>query len=264
VHSFSTQTGFTTSIVPGIIGFSPEQDSGNIEMIANFLKLYGQFTEYAQGRKLLKENCERFADIISSINKAQTAWNWRGAGLDILNGIDTGVTAVKDVTLGIEIYSLIRMVRNFKSLADAAKAVGEIAKAAKAATQAVKFGKSVVGMVKTIETVNALSGVATDLSAGLNAVGLAAAPETLGLSLAVTLLITIAIDTILDALISWLENINVVTLLPLWWEGKPFISGIKDGEKILLIKDENSGSDENTGEDGRETDADEITTEDNY
>ena len=263
VHSFSTQTGFTTSIVPGVIGFSPEQDSGNITMIANFLKLYGQFTEYAQNRKMLKENCERYADLVASIDKAQRTINSGQFGMGVLRGIETTVNIAKDVSIGVEIYSMIRLVKNFKTLADAAKAVGEIAKATKAATQAVKFGRSVVGMVKAVQTVNTLSGVATDISAGLNAVGAAAAPETLGLSLAITLLITIVIDAILNALISWLENRNVVTLLPLWWEGKPFIAGVKDGEKILLIKDENSGSDENTGEDGVETDADELTTEDN-
>jgi hypothetical protein len=72
-----------------------------------------------------------------------------------------------------------------------------------------------------------------------------------------------AIDILLDSLFEWLENRNTVVLLPLWWEAEPFIAGVKDGEKILLIPSHGSATEENTGEDGIETDEDEITVEDN-
>ena len=70
-------------------------------------------------------------------------------------------------------------------------------------------------------------------------------------------------EQVLGSVFDYLKNRNVVVLLPMWWEADPFISGVKDGEKILLIGDENSGAEENTGEDGKETDADEISVEDN-
>jgi len=263
IHSFSTSTGFTTSIIPGIIGFCPEQDSGNITLIASFLKLYSQFTEYAQSRKLLKENCERYADAVTLIQSSYRKLNANQAFNAGVLGFKSAVHTTAMATSALEVYALIRTFRSFESITHALQTLGAVAKYAKTATQAVKFGKSVVGIVRAVEAINQISGIADKVAIGLNSVGVAAAPETLGLSLAVTLIITLIIDVVLDEIVSWLENRNVCVLLPLWWEGKPFIAGVKDGEKILLIGDENSGTEENTGEDGKETDADEISVEDN-
>jgi hypothetical protein len=263
IHSFSTSTGFTTSIIPGIIGFCPEQDSGNITLIASFLKLYSQFTEYAQSRKLLKENCERYADAVTLIQSSYRKLNANQAFNAGVLGFKSAVHTTAMATSALEVYALIRTFRSFESITHALQTLGAVAKYAKTATQTVKFGKSVVGIVRAVEAINHISGIADKVAIGLNSVGVAAAPETLGLSLAATLIITLTIDVVLDEIFSWLENRNVCVLLPLWWEGKPFIAGVKDGEKILLIGDENSGSEENTGAEGKETDADEISVEDN-
>ena len=73
-----------------------------------------------------------------------------------------------------------------------------------------------------------------------------------------------ALNLLFDGIERWLMNRNTVILLPMWWEGEPFISGIKDGEKILLIPAEGDGTEENTGEEGHDTNEDKTTTvEDN-
>ena len=61
---------------------------------------------------------------------------------------------------------------------------------------------------------------------------------------------------LIDDLFEWFSNKNVVALLPMWWEGYPFVAGVKDGTKILLC-DNNSTStdDESSSKDsGRDDD----------
>ena len=263
IHSFSTSTGFTTSIIPGIIGFCPEQDSGNITLIASFLKLYSEFTKYSQSRKLLKENCERYASAVALIEASDRKLNADQTFNKVFFGGSNVIHTVAVGTSAIEVYSLIRAFKSFESIGHALENIGAIAKYSRAATKTVGFGKSIVGAIKAVEAINSISGIADKFALSLNTVGATLAPETLGLSLAFTFVVSVSVDLALSAVTTWLENRNVCTLLPLWWEGKPFIAGVKDGEKILLIGDENSGSGENTGEDGVETDADETSVEDN-
>ena len=258
IHSFSTSTGFTSSIIPGVIGFSPKKDTGNIVVIANYLKLYGQFTQYAQSRKTLKENCERYADYISVIDRndrLQSQLKFYG----LLDNFEAGVGIAKKILVGEQIFHTIR----------AAKNAGGIIKGIKAVKGTYDTIKT-VGKIKSIHTLKQIMdsivmvsrGVESAEEAGLAIAG-GSAVFTGGLSLAAFVIISIAIDTLLGGIVHWLENRNTIVLLPLWWEGSPFISGIKDGEKILLIKNENNGSEENTEADGFETDEDEITVEDN-
>ena len=49
-----------------------------------------------------------------------------------------------------------------------------------------------------------------------------------------------------DEFFEWLSNKNVCILLPLWWENYPFVTGVKDGEKILLMQNNSSATEENT------------------
>ena len=265
IHSFSTSTGFTTSIIPGIIGFCPEQDSGSIELIASFLKLYSQFTEYAQSRKLLKENCERYAAAVALVSRSVDSIHHPALmyNTELWKGAANVATIANDVNTALLVYKMIRCAKNAGSIFKAIKEVGAVYKALKSATQAVKIGKSIVNVIRVVQSINAVSKGAKAVEGGILAAGAASGSVTFGIGFAISLVICLIVDIALSAIESWVENRNVCTLLPLWWEGKPFIAGVKDGEKILLIGDENSGSEENTGADGQETDADELSTEDN-
>ena len=265
IHSFSTSTGFTTSIIPGIIGFCPEQDSGSIELIASFLKLYSQFTEYAQSRKLLKENCERYAAAVALVSRSVDSIHHPSLmyNTELWKGAANVATIANDVNTALLVYKMIRCAKNAGSIFKAIKEVGAVYKALKSATQAVKIGKSIVNVIRVVQSINAVSKGAKAVEGGILAAGAASGSVTFGIGFAISLVICLIVDIALSAIESWVENRNVCTLLPLWWEGKPFIAGVKDGEKILLIGDENSGSEENTGADGQETDADEYSTEDN-
>ena len=95
--------------------------------------------------------------------------------------------------------------------------------------------------------VNIVKGFKAALTA-VEVAGGAAAPETLGVSLVATV-ICFMIDAVLDEFFEWFSNKNVCTLLPLWWENYPFVSGVKDGEKILIMKSNSTATGENTRSD---------------
>jgi hypothetical protein len=183
--------------------------------------------------------------------------------IELWKGAAYVATIANDVNTAFLVYKMIRCAKNAGSIFKAIKEVGAVYKALKSATQAVKIGKSVVGVIRVIQSINAVSKGAKAVEGGILAAGAATGSVSFGIGFAVSVIICLILDTILSTIASWVENRNVCVLLPLWWEGKPFISGVKDGEKILLIGDENSGSEENTGADGQETDADEYSTEDN-
>jgi len=273
IHSFNTRTGFTTSIIPGVIGFCPEQDSGNIELIAVFLKIYGEFTKYAQSRKLLKDNVERYVDLVTLMNKAQILEELGINGLQSQNKLfnntklwhtaDTTATIAGDIAIAMTVYKFIRCCQNTGSIIKAIKSIYSVYKAADASFKTFTAAKSFFVVVRVISSINYVAKEFEAAEGTILAIGAASAPETLGIGFAVSVLITIMLEIAISTISSWVENRNVCVLLPLWWEGKPFIAGIKDGEKILLINDENAGSEENTGEEGVETDQDELSVEDN-
>lgn len=265
-HSFNSQTGFTTAIVPGVIGFCPQQDTGNITLIANFLKLYSSFTECSQNRKMIADNTQRFSTMLNSIKRMQDDFRicnfWQGAG-------NTLTTAANIVNLGENIYMATILYRTLQVAFKGATIIEGLKNGAKTLKIIYDAAKVTEGLFKstrfTIRAISIMNGISKGVKVadiatkGIGAIGAGAAPFTFGISL----LVTFIIDQLLNGLMEWFENKNVCVLLPMWWEGQPFVSGVKDGEKILLIKNTANATEENTGENGKETDEDEISVEGN-
>lgn len=269
VHSFNTQTGFTTSITPGVIGFCPEQNTGNIIMMMNFLILYDSFTQLSQSRKLIQDNCQRYHAWLSAINDAQKAIEETNRANAILNVVGGGITLGRNVLIGMEavsIFKFVRVAKSAESLKQVYNAVKTVASAEKLVGRLsflVPKIKNIQAIIRTISAINKIGAMGKNATTGVMAAAGAAAPATLGVSLAVGLIISIIINTVFDTLLEWITNKNVCVLLPLWYEAEPFISNVKDGEKILLIPSSATATDENTGEDGFETDEDEIALNSN-
>ena len=268
IHSFNNRSGFTTSIIPGIIGFSPEAESGNVYMIMNLFKLYESFAGYAQDRKITKEQTERFNNIIANMYHQITHYYLNKYAYLM------PVKAMNQVTKMGEVFALtttfintIRTIKNSESFFKGVKNVYGIMKAAHQIADAHKLFKgtrTVYHFIKGINTMKNGINVASTVKDGILVAGAAGAPETCGISIAIALLVDMALNLLFDGIERWLMNRNTVILLPMWWEGEPFISGIKDGEKILLIPAEGDGTEENTGEEGHDTNEDKTTTvEDN-
>ena len=251
IHSFSVNTGFTTTIVPGMIGFSTDENSGLIETTQNYLMMAGLFASYSHQRRDLKNAYEANSQFFSNLENArqemavtyndQTAVNKAGK---VFNGVATGLEIAG---LGAHIFSMAKcakaagsLAQNGKNFVKVCKGIADGYKAAKAAKQTFGAIKLVRNVTKTLKTIEALSS--------------SLAPTTLGASLVITV-ICFVIDAILSEMFEWFSNKNVCTLLPLWWEEYPFVSGVKDGEKILLIKSNSTATPENTRDDAKQVES---------
>lgn len=215
IHSFNTNTGFTTSITPGMIGFSTDENSGMIESCQNYLMVLNCFSSYLETRRLMKNNYEATISMFSDMEVMRlrhlTAtmrtmyWNGVGNAWDVVGGIG-------DIALtGTAIW---KTVKGIKDLYKAGKLASTFWDAFKVARTA---GKGISAIIKGVQ-------------AGSIAVGTASG----GLPGLIIAALWVVVDILLDELFEWLSNKNVCVLLPLWWQGYPFVSGVKDGDNILL------------------------------
>lgn len=230
VHSFNTNTGFITSIVPGMVGFSTDENSGMIETTQNYLMLLNCFSSYTMIRKNLRNNYEKNLALISDIESTRLELESKTAnkaihnvGSNITQLIVSGVTAAKigkaSVNVVKSMYNLHKTGKVVQDIATTYKAVKGTANGIKATLAAAKAGSITVG--------TAAGGIP----------GLIAAA------------VWVAVDVLLANVIEWYSNRNVCVLLPLWWEGYLFVSGVKDGEKITLVQNNANPTEENTAED---------------
>ena len=245
VHSFNTNTGFTTGIVPGMIGFSTDENSGLIETTQNYLVMASLFASYSTQRRGLKNAYEANMQLVANMEVARQkmeAMYQQARQVAIWDDRQNAVMAGINITIiGMHIW-------------DTVKHVQSVYKVLKTTKDFVALGKNVYNAVKAAKVgFNIVKGFKTALTA-VEVAGGAAAPETFGVSLVITV-ICFLIDIILDAVFEWFSNKNVCVLLPLWWENYPFVSGVKDGEKILLIPSNSTATPENRREDATEVES---------
>lgn len=209
-HSFSVNTGFTTSIVPGLIAFSSDQNSGMIESCKSLLDLLGVFSAYSRVRESFYEKYETNLNIISVVDVLEEMTKRQLRLQDQINTYHATAT-----TLSI--------IRGAISTAQVLKTISTL-------SQAVQNLKTLIAGIKTIKNI---AGIAIGLFTG-----------ALNLIPGVGWIVSIAISIILDNIIEYIDNKNVIVLLPLWWEGYPMASLIKDGEHILLIPNNSTATDD--------------------
>ena len=266
IHSFNNQTGFTTSITPGIIGFCPEQNSGGTEFIMNVFKIYDSFSEYIMNRKLSKENSERYANIINKMVEISNQFKWNNGFNSIWGTANKANNILKDVMIGKEVYDTIRFIRNSGGLIKGIKNIAKVVKLTNDAMDGIKFMKSTRTTYNIVRNISRIGKTAEGISALTKASKIGEAVGA-GLKAAkihpAVFIVSLILDLVLGSVFDYLKNRNVVVLLPMWWEADPFISGVKDGEKILLIPAEGNGTSENTGEDGYDKEDKTTSVEDN-
>ena len=235
IHSFNTNTGFTTSIIPGMIGFSTDENSGLIETTQNYLMMASLFASYSSQRRGLKNACEANMQLLADMEVARQKMDDLCNHINNSKKVNTVYQAGSDVLLvartGMHIYDTVKHIQSVTKVLTTIK-------------DFVELGKTAYNAFKTAKTgVNIVKGFKAALTA-VEVAGGAAAPETLGVSLVATV-ICFMIDAVLDEFFEWFSNKNVCTLLPLWWENYPFVSGVKDGEKILIMKSNSTATHQN-------------------
>ena len=167
------------------------------------------FAEY----EVLKEKFERI------VKKNKT--------LDVLDvGTSVATKSLFFVGSGVKIYKYIRygnMINEAKRMVEAFNAVYTFT----------KYGST--GIKATLSAIKA----GTIAAAGV---------PTAGLGTLAAIIAFAAIDILLQDFFDWLDNKNVCVLLPLWWNGYPFVSGVNNGKNILLIRDMPTEEDEQDAE----------------
>ena len=240
VHSFSTSTGYTTSITPGMVAYSTDDNSGMIPVVNNYLMLLSCFANYTLHRKGIRNNYEKNINVVAEIeigrqkiidayDKKRKFNKLNTAQTVVTDAISVGVAAFK----GKQIYGFVKNLCNVKTL--------------------VTIAKEFIGPIKKLKgTAVTIKSLITAVRAGSIAAGSAAG----GFPGVILAALWFVVDMLIDNLFEWFSNKNVVALLPMWWEGYPFVAGVKDGTKILLC-DNNSTStdDESSSKDsGRDDD----------
>ena len=246
-HSFNTNTGFTTSITPGMVGFSTDENSGMIEVTKTFLAVLSCFASYTSTRRGMYQNYEAtlgvWGDAATLVSLAQQRFDYQASWQKHQTGIGIffGVT---------DLLQLAGASKNFwrggKMLYHAAKGAD--------------FLKDGIDMVKAFDkakdlwnSIKGIKNIAKGMYAAVTGGSIAGAPATGGLSIIIGAVVNTAIwltiDVVLDSFFEWFSNKNVCVLCPMWWEGYPFVAGVKDGEKILLMPSNSTSTDENTRED---------------
>ena len=228
VHSFSTSTGYTTSITPGMVSYSTDENSGMIPVVNNYLMLLSCFANYTLHRKGIRNNYEKNINVVAEIEigrqKIIDAYDRKRK----FNKLNTAQTVVTDaISVGVaafkgkQIYGFVKNLCNVKTLATIAKEfIGPI-KALKGTAVTIK---------NLITAVRAGSIAAGSVAGGFPGVILAS--------------LWFVVDMLIDDLFEWFSNKNVVALLPMWWEGYPFVAGVKDGTKILLCDSNSTSTDD--------------------
>lgn len=226
IHSFSINTGFITTVVPGMIAFSTDQHSGMIESCKSLLVVLNAFSAFSNIRSELYNNYESNITLINLVDQLNNMVEDQER-IENTQSIDR---TLQNVTKGIELIppavsiifkgkKALKTIKEFRELGW----LGTTIKNAKnmwTAIRAFKIGKALMSL------------------------GTLLAPVTGGTSLVFTVALNAAIENLLEAFIEWLDNRNAICLLPLWWEGYPMASSIKGGEHILLIDSDATATEE--------------------
>lgn len=240
VHSFNTNTGFTTSVTPGMIAMCTDENAGMIETNGNYLMILNCFASYMNARRQIRVNYEQnlslFANL-ETIREKILSIQDDNRNVDVLRIINvvTGITSAGSI-VGLAAYKgcitwqIVKNLKNYGTVAKLGKAFVEEYRIAMTGIKVVKNLKGAASIYKGIKlAVTTIAGVPTG-----------------GVGAVVATVVFFIIDTLLSAVVEWLSNKNVCVLLPLWWDGYPFVAGVKGGEKILLMDNNNTATDENT------------------
>lgn len=241
LHSFSVNTGYTTTIVPGMIAFPvhDEMDTGIVEILKSLLSILSSFAAYTQMRKMIQSNYEHslaYWSEISSIVAADRALAIAGFASELNNAyraIQGARGAFMVGKYGLAVFRAAKdciQVGGIPLLAEEllldAKAIWYTAKTLKAMSMGEMLG-TMLGSAGSAMSSGSLTGAIATVSG-------AAAPETGGLSIIAGIAIWILINSALSDIIEWVSNRNLIRILPLWRNSEPMANRIKDGEHILL------------------------------
>lgn len=262
-HSFSVETGFTTSITPGMIAIhSAENNSGMTQYVANYLTLYKMFAEYTLYRAQMYDDYEMYISSFASIYCADdvvSELKAKDEELVTFNTVDTLITTtgVVSTIVGLKassmaICSLVRssggisgaiditwnvISTNAKNIASAftnAYKAGKTAKETGVVAKTFAGAGSLFSSIKKFEFITASGNT-------IKGVGKTAMSLTKGLfKVTKGSLFLLLLSAALGQIHTYLTNKHRIWLVPLWKDEQPFVTNVQNGVKILLFGNQNT------------------------
>jgi cell wall-associated NlpC family hydrolase/spore germination cell wall hydrolase CwlJ-like protein len=216
-HSLSANTGFITTITPGMIGFSTLNNSRMSVTLANAITIGASFSSYTAIRKALKDSTEYLGNYYNQAERWLDIGFFGGLGI---KGLTTAFVVYKNIELIIKIKNTAKTAFNIVKTGQTLAKISEGIKMAKTAMTGVKIGT----MIKT----------------GLSTAGTILAP---GIGTIVGLALGFIADWALSFVVDYFAYNNCVCLLPLIYQGEAFCSELT-GDKLLLTNGSNLSEEE--------------------
>jgi hypothetical protein len=277
VHRFDANSGFTTGIVLGVLAFTRQDDTGQIQHVQNLLKLLSTWAQFSCTKKQGLDNWEKYKGIISQYDSTLKAIRFGQSNKNYLGLITGGAKLVTTIGSTFVIIKKIHDISDtFKSLKTGFNyfkgfaALGKHYWRAMKAVKDVKNVKTGINFLKSIENLKKAEGIAQAATAFFGGGGAAAESAALGAGVAssiatagLAIVVMLAVDIALDWVFEFFEQRQMVTLLPLWYENQPYIAGIKNGTGILLCGEESNAAEETDHLTSNETEEDNDVVNDN-
>ena len=247
VHSMSINTGFTTSITPGMVACTTDADSGIISYMTTYLTMCESWIHHSMSRLEMVRMYESFSDQIAAIEYAreesiahmQALKTWRTIGIVG----STASTLTLTIPTCLSIFFKVKKVGFIKAFADLADVVYNSVKTTYSALQTISTAKAAT------EGAGFISKLLSKLSNGFKAfragthTAAAGAEGVSGLGafvspLAIALLV---ISVAIEHISRYISNLDTIQVIPLWKDGIPFVTNVKDGNSIVLTKNKDTG-----------------------
>lgn len=236
IHSMSGDKGFTTSIVPGMIAMSTEQNSGSLNVYKSILSMDAALACNSTARELLLSTYRHFGGLLKTSNtidwilKRSAIQHTGAVSKTVWNAFKTG-SLVGDYKASIavikESYKTAKELDNFQHFISGGKV-------------AIQTGKTVKDL-----TLAAQTGITTAAGSVVPVIG----------HIVAWIATEIAINTVLTWITDQFQYDNCIKLLPMTYKGSAFVVSSK-GAKNLLLMDDNAI--ENTSMNGDEEEEVEV------
>ncbi len=233
VHSFNSSSGFTTSVTCGMIDFDTHENSGLITHCQNLLATLNAFSILTTTRLSHIHRIEQhIMDISYQLDTINKACDLMSKEIKLTNASQNAIAVAELFSFGLLTYKVITT----------AKRAADIKSFFNGIKDAVLLGFE--GLKNASDWLSKAGIIARGIgTAGPNAIsaGLGLGPHGW-----IWLVGIHVVLKIINSVAEYFSNKNCVILLPLLWENYPFVSGVKDGEKILLVPSNPNGTKENT------------------
>jgi hypothetical protein len=128
-------------------------------------------------------------------------------------------------------------IAQFIYLARTGTSIYSAARTGKLTASITKAGQGFMEQLRLIRTVRGIGNKVKTAKTAIASIGIAAAPETLGVSLialAISMLVFSIIENTIQGIVDFFGNRNTIKIYPLFYKDKEFVAGINGSENLIV------------------------------